>query len=133
MLDGQSVVMPKAGLNNYDAIQSFVRNNLKDGFIEKENASVIVLNGTASPGLAKTKADILKSYGYNVTEVSDYQDKTIQQTIIVDLKKKDTKYTKRYLELRYKTTAVTKLPEGVTPPEGADFVIIIGQNEAAQH
>ena len=133
MLDGQSVVMPKAGLNNYDAIQSFVRNNLKDGFIEKENASVIVLNGTASPGLAKTKADILKSYGYNVTEVSDYQDKTIQQTIIVDLKKKDTKYTKRYLELRYKTTAITKLPEGVVAPEAADFVIIIGQNEAAQH
>lgn len=132
MLDGQSVVMPKAGLNNYSAIQSFVRNNLKDGFIEKENASIVVLNGTASPGLAKTKADILKSYGYNVIEVSDYQDKNIQQTTVVDLKKRDTKYTKRYLELRYKTTAITKIPDGITPPDAADFVIIIGQNEAAQ-
>jgi LCP family protein required for cell wall assembly len=131
-INGLSVVVPKAGLNNYAAIQAFVRSNLKDGFIEKENPSIVVYNGTASPGLAKEKADILKSYGYNVTSVQDYQDTSIQQTVLIDLKKKDTKYTKRYLELRYKTSATTRIPDGLSVPENADFVIIIGQNEATQ-
>lgn len=131
-INGLSVVVPKAGLNNYTAIQAFVRNNLKDGFIEKENPSIVVYNGTPSPGLAKEKADILKSYGYNVISVQDYQDKTVQQTILIDLKKRDTKYTKRYLELRYITSATTRIPDGLSVSENADFVIILGQNEAAQ-
>ena len=129
-INGLSVVVPKAGLNNYAAIQAFVRSSLKDGFIEKENPSIVIYNGTASPGLAKEKADILKSYGYNVTSVQDYRDKSVQQTMLIDLKKKDTKYTKRYLELRYKTSATTRMPEGLSVPENTDFVIILGQNEA---
>ena len=126
-----SIQIPSAGMYKYDEIRQFVRSTFIDGFIKKENASVVVFNGTTVSGLASKKADILKSYGYNVAEVGDAPDKSTPNTIVVDLKKKDTKYTKRYLELRYKTSAVTSLPEGITPPENADFVIILGQNETS--
>lgn len=126
-----SIQIPKAGIYKYDEIQKFVRTTFVDGFLKKENAGVVVLNGTSVSGLASTKSDILKSFGYNVVEVGDAPMKNNPNTIIVDLKKKDTKYTKRYLELRYKTTVTSDLPEGITPPENADFVIILGQNETS--
>lgn len=126
-----SIQVPEAGLYKYEEIKKFVRTTFIDGFIKKENASVVILNGTAVSGLATKKADFLKGYGYNVIDIGDAPDKTTTSTIVVDLKKKDAKYTKRYLELRYKTTAVTRVPDGITPPENADFVIILGQNETS--
>lgn len=126
-----SIQVPKAGIYKYDEIQKFVRATFIDGFIKKENAGLVVLNGTSVSGLATTKSDTLKSYGYNVVDIGDAPTKNNPNTIVIDLKKKDTKYTKRYLELRYKTTTVTTLPEGITPPENADFVIILGQNETS--
>lgn len=126
-----SIQVPKAGIYKYGEIQKFVRTTFVDGFLKKENASVVVLNGTTVSGLATSKSDELKSYGYNVTQVGDAPTKDVTTTTVVDLKKKDNKYTKRYLELRYKTTATTQLPEGITPPENADFVIILGQNETS--
>ncbi len=124
-----SIQVPAEGLYRYGEIRSFVRNTLKDGFIKKENPGLVVLNGTNTAGLATTQSNILKSYGYNVVQTGDAPDKNVTNTILVDLKKSDKKYTKRYLELRYKTTATTSLPAGITPPENADFVIIVGQNE----
>lgn len=128
---GQSVVVPKAGTYEYAPIQNFVRNTFRDGFLKKENASVIVLNGTTKAGLATAKADELKSYGYNVVKVEDAPTKNYASTLLVDLRDGDKKYTKRYLELRLKTSATTKLPEGIIP-DTADFVIIVGQNATTE-
>lgn len=126
-----SIQIPKAGIYKYDDIQKFVRTTFIDGFLKKENARIEVLNGTSVSGLGTKKADVLKGFGYNVVNVGDAPVKDTPNTIIVDLKKKDTKYTKRYLELRFKTTAISDLPNGITPPENADFVIILGQNETS--
>lgn len=126
-----STQIPKEGAFRYDAIRRFVRTTFKDSFIRKEDPAVVVLNGTTVSGMAKAKSDELAGFGYNVTEVSDAPTKDFSQTVIVDLKKKDTKYTKHYLEQRFKVTATTQLPAGITPPENADFVIIVGQNETS--
>jgi LCP family protein required for cell wall assembly len=126
LLGGQSVVVPKVGTYDYSAIQHFVRNTLKDGFIRKENPTVIVLNGTSRSGLATAKAEELKSYGYNVVKVDDAPTKNYTNNVLVDMRDGEKKYTKRYLELHLKTTPTKKLPEGINP-ENADFVIIVGQ------
>ncbi|MCA9342451.1 LCP family protein [Candidatus Saccharibacteria bacterium] len=125
-----SIQVPVEGIFRYDDIQRFVRTTFVDGFIKKENPGIIVLNGTTVSSLAKNAAEDLQGYGYNVIEVGDAPTKDTTSTIVVDLGKKDTKYTKRYLELRYGTTATKQLPEGIAAPEGADFVIIMGQDEA---
>ncbi|HTE21836.1 MAG TPA: LCP family protein [Candidatus Limnocylindria bacterium] len=130
MVDGQSVVYPRAGVDNYKEIQHYVRNRLKDGFLAHENAKVALYNGTSIAGLAGRTSDDLKSYGYNITTVGDSPTKGVQKTIVVDLSNGTKKYTRRYLENRFGTTAVTSLPPDTKITPGvSDFVIILGQNE----
>lgn len=129
-INGQSIVQPIAGLYDYTAIQSFIRNTLKDGYIKNENASVAVFNGSTIAGLAGKKAEELKSFGYNITTVGNAPDKNTAQTILVDLTGGKKKYTQNYLEQRLKVKAVTTLPDATINPNGAEFVIILGQNES---
>lgn len=124
---GQSVVIPKAGIGEYAAIQNYIRNTVKDPYIKKENPNIVVLNGTSIAGLATAKADELKSYGYNVTEVADAPTKGYTNTMLIDRRDGQKKYTKHYLQKRLGVSATTKLPDGITA-DAADFVIIVGQN-----
>lgn len=126
-IGGLSVVVPKAGTYDYAAIQNYIRNTLRDGFLKKENASIIVLNGTTTPGLATEYADTLKSFGYNVVETADAPTSDYAQTTIVNLRGSDKKYTKQYLEKRLGATATSKLPSGIDA-KTADFVIIVGED-----
>ena len=127
--NGLSIVQPTAGLFNYTDIQNYIRNTLKDGYIANEDAKIMILNGTATGGLATTKSTELKSFGYNVINVGDAPTKTYQNTVLVDLTKGVKKYTKRYLEQRLNVTSTTKLPDSTITPGTADFVIILGSNE----
>lgn len=131
-IGGLSVVVPRAGLDNYKEIQSYIRNRLKDSFLANENATVAVLNGTGFAGLAGRTAEDLKSYGYNVSQTADAPTQNYQTTTIVDLRNGAKKYTKSYLEKRFGTTAVGSLPDPNINPGTADFVIILGQNEQAR-
>jgi LCP family protein required for cell wall assembly len=126
-----SVVLPTAGQGNYTAIQSYIRNTLKDPYIAKENASVEVLNGTTVPGLAGTTGDTLKTYGYNVTKVDSTPSSDYTKTILVDLTGGKKPYTKNYLQKRFNAKVVTKLPDATIQATGADFVVILGQDATA--
>jgi LCP family protein required for cell wall assembly len=128
-MNGQSIVLPTAGLFNYGDIQSYVRAQLPDPYILKEKAKILVLNGTTDPGLATTEAATLKTYGYNVIGTGDTPHTGWTQTTLVDLTHKDP-YTKNYLEQRFGQTAATQLADKTINTEGADFVIIIGSDEA---
>jgi hypothetical protein len=128
-INGQSVVLPKAGLFHYAAIQDYLRSQLKDPYIMKEQAKILILNGTEIPGLATVKADELKSYGYNIVSTANAPGSGWTQTTLVDLTHHN-KYTKNYLEKRLDTKAVSSLSDKTIQTNGADFVIIIGSNEA---
>lgn len=130
---GLSVVQPIAGLNNYSDIQNYIRNALRDGFLAKENSAVAVYNATDAAGLATTKANLLKSFGYNVTTIDSLPKPTNQTTTeIIDLSNGVDKYTKHYLEQRFDVSAKTNLSSsyGITPPQGTKFVIILGKDAA---
>jgi len=125
---GQSIVQPIAGLQNYGAIQAYIRSALPDGYLVKENASVTVLNGSTVATAASSQAALLKSYGYNVGAVAEAPTHDYPKTTVVDLSNNKDQYTKHYLEQRYKVTATTKLPANIQPGV-ARFVIIVGNNE----
>lgn len=127
---GLSVVVPKAGIGNYDEIRSYMRNALKDSFLRNENAQIAVYNGTEVPGLAKKKADELKSYGYNVTVVANAPTKGYEKTVISDLRDGSKKYTRNYLEKRFNVSASNSLPNNSIQPGTADFVIILGSDQS---
>ncbi|MBA3757578.1 LCP family protein [Candidatus Saccharibacteria bacterium] len=132
LLGGKSVSIqqPKSGLYNYDDIQNYIRNALRDSFIAKENSSIAVYNATSTVGLAAKKANELKSYGYNITTVDNAKATDPATTIIVDLTKGSHKYTKNYLEDRFGVTVRSSMPvgSGLTPPVGTNFVIILGED-----
>jgi LCP family protein required for cell wall assembly len=130
-INGLSVVVPRAGVGKYAEIQSYIRNTLKDSFLKQENATVAVFNGTQTAGLATTKADELKSYGYNIGTVDNAPTKNYTKTVVVDLRNGSKKYTKNYLEKRFKVAAVTSLPDSQIQPGNADFVIILGTDQAS--
>jgi len=132
MYAGQSVVIPKAGPFAYDEIHAYIRTKLPDGYLIKENAPIVVLNGTTSEGVATQEAEELKTYNYNVKKVDNAPTADYQNTIIVDLTGAN-KYTKNYLEKRFNTKVTRTLPQGIHIPEQErkGFVIIIGRNEAA--
>jgi LCP family protein required for cell wall assembly len=128
-INGQSVVVPRKGQDDFSEIQSFVRNAMRDGYLKNENASIAVLNGTNVVGLASKRADELKSYGYNVTLIDNAPTQDYASTVLIDFSDGVKKYTKRYLEQRLKTAAVTSAT-GIDPlVYKADIVIIVGNNE----
>jgi len=128
-IGGLSTVVPLAGNSNYDDIKNYVRNALRDGFLAKENATVAVYNATNITGLAAAQADVLKSYGYNVTEVANAPQATNPATTtLVDLSKGVNKYSRHYLQGRFGVSAKSGMPagSGISPPAGTAFVIILG-------
>jgi LCP family protein required for cell wall assembly len=132
-MNGLSIVEPKAGLYDYDAIQNYVRNALKDSYLAKENANIAIYNATNVTGMATKQSLYLKSYGYNVVTVGNTPTATNPpKTQIIDLTKGVDKYTKHYLEGRYNVASTTNLPAtlGITPPAGTSFVIIVGEDVA---
>lgn len=128
-INGLSVVVPSAGVGNYSAIQSYIRNTLKDSFLRSENANITVLNGTDSTGLATKKADELKSFGYNVGTVDNAPTKNYTKTIVVNLRGDSKKYTQNYLEKRFGISAVSSIPDPAIQAGNADFVIILGTDQ----
>lgn len=132
-INGQSIVMPKAGLENYSLIQEYVRGRLIDGYIIKEKAKVMILNGTVEKGLGQTTATRLKSYGYNVISVAQAPSTGYPTTVVVDLSKGKKKYTKHYLEQRFNTTATKQLLDTTITPGTADFVVILGGDETGNN
>jgi LCP family protein required for cell wall assembly len=125
-INGQSVVLPKEGLFKYSTIRQFIRTQLKDPYIVKENAKVLVLNGTLIPDLAANKSNELRTYGYNVIGSGNTPTTDWTKTQLVDLSRGRNKYTKNYLEKRLGIRAATTMPDATIQTNGASFVIIVG-------
>jgi hypothetical protein len=125
-IGGLSVVVPTAGLGRYQEIHEFLGQRLRDGFLARENARIAVLNGTARDGLASRVASDLRSAGYSVADVADAPVRGRAETVVVRVSERDTAKTGQYLERFFNLRLARHLPDGVSAPEGADFVILVG-------
>jgi len=131
-IGNQSVVVPTAGLYQYDEIHSYIRNNLRDAFLKSEDARVLILNGTDVTGLANATSKELKSYGYNVIGIDNAPTDNYVQNVLIDNTNGEMRYTKSYIERRLGLSSVSELPAGVPGIEEADFVIILGTDEVSK-
>ena len=126
---GASVLTPLAGVGQYGEIRSFVRGTLfRDGFLARENASITVLNGTLTPGLATSVGDKLSSYGYNVKDIGDADKKDQLTTKIYHRgEAKKHEFTTALLQKRLRTKVTSDpIPGSIT--EKSDYIIVIGSD-----
>lgn len=128
-INNQSVVVPVAGLYQYEDIQSYVRNTLRDAFLRKENARIAILNGTSTAGLATNREKELKSYGYNIVLIDNAPTQDFEKTTLIDVSDGKNPYTLSYLEKRLGISKSNQQVTGLPTTETVDFVIILGSNE----
>ncbi|GAB4140708.1 MAG: hypothetical protein Fur0024_2190 [Patescibacteria group bacterium] len=128
-------------------IQKFVKNIFDEPFIKKENAKILVLNGTTITGLAGQMQETLTINGYNVVALGTSEEK-FTKTKLFSTNLVEKKYTKGFLETRLKTEIgetiyAEQLPLDLTLPEvfynidgtitnvnleEIDFIIIVGND-----
>jgi len=123
--NGQSVVMPVAGIFEYSGIQAFIDKNFSSDPIVREGANITVFNGSGGVGVARTFADKLIAQGFTVDDVADAPDGTYEDVEVYALNDENPKTTEK-LESLYKVTVKTTAPP-VSVTGETDFVIIVGK------
>ena len=124
---GQSSVVPIAGTYDYSGIASYVRKNLNSNPITREDARIVILNGSGTAGLAQQEAEKLEQKGFTISQVdnaptSDYASATIYQ-----LGDSNTA-TKDGLQKAYGVQVTPGNPP-MYVTEDTDFVIIVGKSQ----
>jgi LCP family protein required for cell wall assembly len=123
--DGQSALIPAAGIDDFSDIQMQIKKILTADPVTKEGATVVVLNGTSTVGLAAKQKNKLIGKGMDVF-TSDAP-ATQATTTIIDNSAGEKPNTLAYFKSTYKATIVTN-PTLTTQYPNADFIVILGQN-----
>lgn len=127
MMNGISYVVPAAGTRDYSKIQEYVHQMTSSNPATREDANILVLNGSGVNGLAATEQDKLEKVGFKNVEVGDapageYKEKyslyhlTEGKTGSLIILKE---------ELVTEPHPAEELPAGINA-DGYDFVIILG-------
>ena len=119
-----SYVVPAAGVGNYSRIREYVRINLNNNPVVREQARILVLNGSEKVGAAADERDKLRSEEYNVTDVDNVEGDYTEPYYIF-FTNKDYSGTVEALEKKYSIVAEERFPEGIDG-EKYDIVIVLG-------
>jgi LCP family protein required for cell wall assembly len=125
--NGQSALIPAAGINNYSAIQAFINQQLSSNPVVKENAKIVLLNGTNTYGLATTVKNRLVGQNYNVAQIGNAYVTTQVTTSIIDNSAGKKPATKAALIKTFGKNVTT-----INPYAGvynSDFIIVIGTDQ----
>jgi len=122
MINGQSAVAPVAGTFEYSGIQAWIAKSMNPALAE--GATIDVLNGSGTSGLATTTASDLTKLGFTVGKTGNYAT-TVTTTQIYDLTGAKP-LTSAALAQKFAVTVTSGSPEGYTSTDNADFVVILG-------
>ena len=127
-INGISYVLPSAGNGNYSAIKAYVAKMFSNNPQQYEDSSVLVLNGTGTPGIAGNEQATLEGEGYVNIYVDDAPAGEYTEHYTLYVLHDDKPGTKKLLEEKYGQEAkpATELPAGIVTD--CDFVIIIGND-----
>lgn len=130
--EGQSALIPAAGLDDYSDIQLAIKKALSSDPVVKEAAKVVILNGGDVTGLATRESNALTAKGINVVAVGDAP-RTVGANLIIDATAKNGKSAKpgtiAKLKSQYQATVKTTNDYGYP---SADIIIVLGTNHRGQ-
>lgn len=116
-VNGQSIVRPVEGLQDYTKIRAYARTNMIDPYLKQESPSLAVYNGSSTEGIATRTSDILAGYGYKVIETESTKEPQ-SKTLIIKVNKDAKKpFTERFLAVRFGTYISNDLAGNIVPSE----------------
>jgi len=127
MYAGQSIVLPVAGLSDFSEIQTYFDRITSNNPVVRENASVVVLNGTGEVGLAQTRAEELEKRKVNVVSVGNASNR--KTTVIIDKTKGKKPETVALLKQILGGTSTQDASTYNVDGYAADIVVIVGSQK----
>ena len=125
-INGISYVIPSAGVNSYGAIHTYIKRKFTAAPFTSENAQIVVLNATASNGIANKEKTELEDDGYIVSSIGNApNDQSGFDGVRVFQKNAKLEKTAAALKDLYKVDLSSEIPESLANYE-ADFIVIIG-------
>lgn len=116
---------PVAGMYQFEDIQALIKRKLSSNPVTREEANVVVLNGSGVAGVASTESTKLKEQGFIVSGMDNAPDGTYADVEIYQIGT-DKPGTLAKLESIFGVKAKTT-PPPATVAEGTNFVVIFGK------
>jgi LCP family protein required for cell wall assembly len=146
--DGAFLLVPRAGLNDWQDVRSIAQNIFTESRIAAERATVVVENGTTSRGLAEAEGRSLAVLNFDVVRTGNAAERPVSESILVDFTGGAKPQTVAALAERYRALVTTTAPASFklvdrefvkrdpddpkTVKSGrADLLLIIGTNYTA--
>jgi len=117
------ILVPTAGMGNYDYIKTFFEGVFNGVAIKRENAKVSLLNGTWSTWIYTKVYDAMEVDGYNIVEDGGTKTRNYTQTEIIDYTNGAKPETIKKLEEKFGVTATASEP---TENQKYEIRIILG-------
>ena len=131
-INGISYVLPAGGVGYYTAIQNYVAKMFSNEPLAYEDTTILILNGTETPGLAATEAAELTTNLYDgiTTDDAPAGEYTNDYTLyaLTDTKPDSLKFLEEKYNL--KAESAEDLPADI--PTNYDFVLILGGNHSTE-
>lgn len=123
----QSALIPAAGIDDFSQIQEFMHRLTSASPLVREGATVAVLNGTNTSGLAAKAQSALIAKDLNVTAIGDAR-LPAPTTTIIDASGGSKPATLQLLESVYGKNVTTTNP--YAQAYDADFIVVLGSDQA---
>lgn len=127
--DGESALIPAAGLDNYSDIQAYIKRLTSSNPVVQEGAKVVVLNSTTANGLATKVKKQLVADGLDVTTIGDSPTPAQATTLVIDKSGGKKPATSALLVKIFGKHLTSANTYGLT--YNADFIVILGNDQAA--
>ena len=128
-IDGQSVVVPTSGANDYSSIINYLAKQLSSNPAVSENATISIYNASSVAGKAASEKTTLESKGYNISGIGNAENSDADSSVaytLYDLSNGSKPKTLSQLEsdLSVKATS-SSLPGDISAT--SNFVIVINK------
>lgn len=144
VLDGYNISILLPNDKTGEEIKEFAQSIFKEPFLRKEDAKIIVLNGTYYTGLATKMKDKISVYGYNVIKVSNAKERGHKKTRIFSKNLNKKRITEDLLSKRIgkilgiPSLEIEEIPADFTISEdlteeeisGMDILVVVGEDFA---
>jgi polyisoprenyl-teichoic acid--peptidoglycan teichoic acid transferase len=125
--DGESALIPAAGLDDFSAIQAYMNRLTSSNPVVQEGATIAVLNGTTTNGLATKAKAKLTANQLIVDKVGDSPEPPQASTLIIDNTGGKKPQTSALLVKLYGNHLTTTNTLGVTYND--DFIVVLGNDQ----